>query len=497
MPAGSSLNSKVRARLLISQRSYGVDSIQRFIIPFNSDLIRLTNARKALEEGMPDRLARKIKKNDLINKAFWSAFPEMSDRRIGDLPEGEQKQAYIEAYLIIKDKLYKEVYREVKSQKKVETKKQNSTNLFDWAFDIVSTLTGGLSLGDIFDLYASQSMAVQALKAGLAQGLGGYDLFNHAFWATFPEMAGKAIGNVSNIFNRALYTISYVFIKNTIFKQITGIRKGKGSGSIGVGMGAEEFIKSFATELGAFPAQNDDEMRLLIGNIIRKGGPFTKVDYDEWTSAKVKPLTQIIFEARHSDKSTLAGVPLRKYGKDEYKSQWSAHNLEEADWKELNDIREKLVYPVMRFVLPRITPRPKITESSTLGEKIAAQAYDYLGLKYERGGKVDPQTGEGSIDCSGMVGSVFKDLGLRLKRGSGKGGAHQIFNSEQLETVDTAETGDLLFRLTKDGSRYRHIGIYLGGDEIIHAPHSGTVVRKESYDSTKWDAIRRYKGSKP
>jgi len=64
-----------------------------------------------------DQVIKKKKdKNDLINKAFWTAYPQIKGKKINDenVPDPEQKQTYIDAYMYIANKLYPKVYKEAK-----------------------------------------------------------------------------------------------------------------------------------------------------------------------------------------------------------------------------------------------------------------------------------------------------------------------------------------------------------------------------------------------
>ncbi|MGI6648285.1 MAG: C40 family peptidase [Bacillota bacterium] len=83
----------------------------------------------------------------------------------------------------------------------------------------------------------------------------------------------------------------------------------------------------------------------------------------------------------------------------------------------------------------------------------------YLGTPYVYGGK-SPK----GFDCSGFTQYVFNEYGIELPRSSreqAKVGV-QIARSE-------IRPGDLLFFNTQSGREISHVGIYLGGNEFIHA----------------------------
>jgi len=95
--------------------------------------------------------------------------------------------------------------------------------------------------------------------------------------------------------------------------------------------------------------------------------------------------------------------------------------------------------------------------------QIAQTAKSFLNAPYLWGGKT-----HFGIDCSGFSQTVFKLLGIKLKRD-----AYQ--QAEQGQTVDflvEAKAGDLAFFDNEEG-RITHVGIMLSNSEIIHA--SGKV----------------------
>ena len=95
--------------------------------------------------------------------------------------------------------------------------------------------------------------------------------------------------------------------------------------------------------------------------------------------------------------------------------------------------------------------------------QIAKIAKSFLNVPYLWGGKT-----HFGIDCSGFSQTVFKLLGVKLKRD-----AYQ--QAEQGQTVDflvAAQAGDLAFFDNEEG-RITHVGIMLSNSEIIHA--SGKV----------------------
>lgn len=103
---------------------------------------------------------------------------------------------------------------------------------------------------------------------------------------------------------------------------------------------------------------------------------------------------------------------------------------------------------------------------------IVTDAERYLGVPYQWGG-TSPQTG---FDCSGLVQHVFADLGVSLPRTA----AEQADTGTPIPTLADAQPGDLLFfEPGQNGAgpgQPGHVGIYIGNDEMIDAPHTGADV---------------------
>ena len=104
-------------------------------------------------------------------------------------------------------------------------------------------------------------------------------------------------------------------------------------------------------------------------------------------------------------------------------------------------------------------------------------AMQYLGTPYVWGG-----ASPGGFDCSGFAMYVYAQVGISLPHN-----AAMQYNSVGVPVSrDDLQAGDLVFF---DG--LGHMGIYIGGGQFIHAPHTGDVVKISSlYDS--WYASTYY-----
>jgi cell wall-associated NlpC family hydrolase len=84
-------------------------------------------------------------------------------------------------------------------------------------------------------------------------------------------------------------------------------------------------------------------------------------------------------------------------------------------------------------------------------------------VPYVWGGS-SPATG---FDCSGFVAYVFAQVGVYLPHHAASQYAYGTPVS-----YDQLAPGDLVFF-----NGLEHVGIYIGGGQFVHAPHTGDVVR--------------------
>ncbi len=96
---------------------------------------------------------------------------------------------------------------------------------------------------------------------------------------------------------------------------------------------------------------------------------------------------------------------------------------------------------------------------------VVGVAMRYLGVPYVWGG-----ASPGGFDCSGLVSYAFSQVGVSLPHSS-----YALWNVGSAVSRDQLEPGDLVFF---DG--LGHVGIYIGGGQFVHAPHTGDVVKISS-----------------
>ena len=109
-------------------------------------------------------------------------------------------------------------------------------------------------------------------------------------------------------------------------------------------------------------------------------------------------------------------------------------------------------------------PAPSYNGPASGRAAIAVQeAYRQLGKPYVWGG-----SGPNSFDCSGLTAWVWAKAGVSLSHS-----AQAQFGEGQHVSQSQIQPGDLTFY----GSPIHHDGIYIGGGQMISAPHTGDVVK--------------------
>jgi cell wall-associated NlpC family hydrolase len=107
-------------------------------------------------------------------------------------------------------------------------------------------------------------------------------------------------------------------------------------------------------------------------------------------------------------------------------------------------------------------------------------AMQYLGVPYVWGG-----ASPSGFDCSGFAMYVFAQIGVSLPHH-----AASQYGMGSPVSRDQLQAGDLVFF-----NGLGHMGIYIGGGQFIHAPHTGDVVKisslSDSWYASTWVGGRR------
>lgn len=99
---------------------------------------------------------------------------------------------------------------------------------------------------------------------------------------------------------------------------------------------------------------------------------------------------------------------------------------------------------------------------------VVAYAESRLGCPYVWGA-----SGPSSFDCSGLTMWCYAQVGIGLPHSSSA-----QYGCGTHISRDNLQAGDLVFF----GSPIHHVGLYVGGGQMIHSPHTGGVVEYASVD---------------
>jgi len=114
---------------------------------------------------------------------------------------------------------------------------------------------------------------------------------------------------------------------------------------------------------------------------------------------------------------------------------------------------------------------------------LKTKAFGFLGTRYRFGG-----TSRSGLDCSAFVQKVFNEMEVNLPRT-----AREQFEKGEVVTRGDMQKGDLVFFRTY-ASFPSHVGIYLGGNRMIHASSRDKRVVISSFDTPYYRS--RFLGAK-
>ena len=123
---------------------------------------------------------------------------------------------------------------------------------------------------------------------------------------------------------------------------------------------------------------------------------------------------------------------------------------------------------------------PTDSVSSDLGKQIVDYAMTFVGYPYIYGG-----TTPNGFDCSGFTSYVYKHFGYSISRTS----SAQASNGKAVAKADL-QPGDLVLFKGQNSSSIGHVGIYIGGNQFVHASTAKTGVKVSSLSASGY--IKRY-----
>ena len=124
----------------------------------------------------------------------------------------------------------------------------------------------------------------------------------------------------------------------------------------------------------------------------------------------------------------------------------------------------------------------------SIGSRAVAAAMRWLGTPYSWGGGnasgpsrgIAQGAGTVGFDCSGLTLYAYAQVGISLGHFTGT----QWRSGQRISRMSDLAVGDLVFF----GSDLGHMGMYIGGGQMIHAPHTGDVVKISTITSGHYTA---------
>ncbi|WP_328397430.1 NlpC/P60 family protein [Streptomyces sp. NBC_00390] len=122
-------------------------------------------------------------------------------------------------------------------------------------------------------------------------------------------------------------------------------------------------------------------------------------------------------------------------------------------------------------------PRAGLQAPNSRAAQAIAFAYGALGKPYVWGA-----TGPNAFDCSGLVQAAWRSAGVSLPRTT-----YTQINAGRRVARSQLAPGDLVFFY----SGISHVGLYIGGGQMIHAPRPGAPVRVAPIDEMPFAGATR------
>ena len=122
-------------------------------------------------------------------------------------------------------------------------------------------------------------------------------------------------------------------------------------------------------------------------------------------------------------------------------------------------------------------PRGSLQAPNPRAAQAVAFAYGALGKPYVWGA-----TGPDSFDCSGLTQAAWRSAGVSLPRTT-----YTQINAGRRVSLSELAPGDLVFFY----SGISHVGLYIGGGQMIHAPRPGAPVRVAPIDEMPFAGATR------
>lgn len=191
--------------------------------------------------------------------------------------------------------------------------------------------------------------------------------------------------------------------------------------------------------------------------------------------------------AEYLDKRGLDAFLFRE--KDVYKVRFGNFKTRDEARARGNSLKKSGSIGEFFVVVPEDYSVAKAAKFKTGGDnyirrELVNTAHQYIGVPYIWGGST-----EAGFDCSGLTRAVYRLNGISIPRVS-----RDQYSYGKTVGRSSMKVGDLVFFATSGGRKVSHVGVYIGGNEFIHAPSKGKTVRIDRLDSSYWS--KRYLGAK-
>lgn len=154
------------------------------------------------------------------------------------------------------------------------------------------------------------------------------------------------------------------------------------------------------------------------------------------------------------------------------------------DLKSLNGLKSDMIYvgQTLKVKGGQVTSAP--AASTDFATKMVNTAKSLIGIPYVWGG-----SSLSGFDCSGFIYYVANQAGKQIGRFSAEGYHARSYY------VDQPKAGDLVFFEGTYKKGISHVGIYLGGDQFIHADEAHGIMistLKSAYYTAHFEGFKRF-----
>jgi cell wall-associated NlpC family hydrolase len=123
--------------------------------------------------------------------------------------------------------------------------------------------------------------------------------------------------------------------------------------------------------------------------------------------------------------------------------------------------------------------------ASSPQEQLIAEAMRFKDIPYLWGGGHTSGTFSqpGPVDCSGLITQAARMAGISGLEGTAAG----LQGQGRSISLSNVQRGDLVYM----GNPAHHVGIYLGNNQVLEAPHTGDVVKICALNGYGWTSANR------